>query len=647
MLKHIYNKFFNTGWIYLRISAYLIILATFWFIFPPIYYKIDDVFMLMISGGFGNTYEKSPLIYHSNILIGYLSNYLPTFFNVQPYNLFNILIITITFVFINELTFKLLNKLILTLILTSSVLFFLISRPTYTTISGTLFCAGILGLLNYLRYQKNYFIYISFVFFTISTLFRDEQSIFMILLILPILFQILKLNSKLLFKVSIVSLIFIVLFQIINRVPYSKKEYDDLSRFASAQYQLTDYGADIHLTKFSTILDENNLTKNDLNLIRNWYFYDTNLVEISKLERILEQSNWKNYLQVFDLNSQINNFIEIIKNYPNSMLILLLIILFYFNRSRKIQYFYVFLIFVYVAFGFLIGRQLNYVYYPIYLALIFISLFYLKLNKTKVLLLYALGILMLFTGISQNLDNKNDIKIATNELKTMENLRIWQIGGGWSLPHAYPLLDTESWKENIEIISSDWSIYAPKSNYQKLALKNKFIEEIISKNGVNVAANNYHIPLLAKYCFEHFGSELKSKEINNNIFLKIYNLKCSDSYINLISENLEFNDNGSFLWLTSKENLVTLNNYSDLPTSKTVKLNFKNNPCKSLNLINIFYEDSEFQLSSNKSDLELQLEFMPYEKKTLKIIFSDDMSKCINFNGDTRDLRAKLIFQST
>ncbi|MFM9131070.1 MAG: hypothetical protein ACKOMW_07540, partial [Actinomycetes bacterium] len=91
MLKHIHNKFkFNTGWIFLRISAYLIILATFWFIFPPIYYKIDDVFMLMISGGFGNTYEKSPLIYHSNILIGYLSNYLPTFFNVQPYNLFNI-----------------------------------------------------------------------------------------------------------------------------------------------------------------------------------------------------------------------------------------------------------------------------------------------------------------------------------------------------------------------------------------------------------------------------------------------------------------------------------------------------------------------------------------------------------------------------
>ena len=127
----------------------------------------------------------------------------------------------------------------------------------------------------------------------------------------------------------------------------------------------------------------------------------------------------------------------------------------------------------------------------------------------------------------------------------------------------------------------------------------------------------------------------------------MYNLKCSDSYINLISENLEFDDNGSFLWLTNKENEVTLNNYSDLPTLKTVKLSFKNNPCKSLNLINIFYEDSEFGLSSNKSDLVLQLEFMPYEKKTLKIIFSDDMSQCINFNGDTRDLRAKLIFQST
>jgi hypothetical protein len=262
---------------------------------------------------------------------------------------------------------------------------------------------------------------------------------------------------------------------------------------------------------------------------------------------------------------------------------------------------------LYILIGFLIGRQLNYIYYPIYVALIFISLTYLKLNKTRLYFLYALSYSIIFIGIIQNLNNKEDINIATNELNTMDNFQIWQIGGGWSLPHAYPLFDTTSWKENIEIISSDWSIYAPKSNYQKLATENRFIEQLISKNGINVAANNYHIPLMEKYCFEHFGSKLEVREINNNIFLKIYNLKCSKSYINLISENLEFDNNGSFLWLTNKKNIVTLNNYSDFITLTTAKFIFKNNPCKNLNLIDIYSEDSKFQISPN--NLELQLNF--------------------------------------
>jgi hypothetical protein len=648
VLKIIYKKYkFKSDSIILRTSIYLIALILFWIIFPPFYYKIDDVFMLMISGGFGITYEKSPLIYHSNILIGYLSNYLPYFFQIQPYNLLNIFLIVITYIFINELTFRIIKKIALSLTLTFSTLLFLITRPTYTTISGALFCVGILGLINFLKHQKNNYIYISFIFFAMSTLIRDEQSVFMTLLILPLLFQILKLNPKLLFKVSIITLIIITLFQIINRLPYSKSNYDNLSRFASAQYQLTDYGADIYLARFPNLLDENNLTKNDLQLIRNWYFYDTNLIEISKLERMLEQSNWNNYLQVFDLNYQLQSFTEIVTNYPNITLIILLIVLLYFNRAKKIQYFYLFSIMLYILIGFLIGRQLNYIYYPIYVALIFISLTYLKLNKTRLYFLYALSYSIIFIGIIQNLNNKEDINIATNELNTMDNFQIWQIGGGWSLPHAYPLFDTTSWKENIEIISSDWSIYAPKSNYQKLATENRFIEQLISKNGINVAANNYHIPLMEKYCFEHFGSKLEVREINNNIFLKIYNLKCSKSYINLISENLEFDNNGSFLWLTNKKNIVTLNNYSDFITLTTAKFIFKNNPCKNLNLIYIYSEDSKFQISPNNLELQLNLEFTPYEKKNIEIIFPDEITKCINYNGDKRNLRAKLIFQST
>lgn len=450
MLNKIINKF-NASSIIFRSILYVIELIIFWFVFPPFYYKIDDVFMLMISGGFGNTFEKSPLIYHSNIIIGYLSNYLPPLFDIQPYNIINIFFIITIFFMINEFLYKIIEKFLLTLLITGSILFFFITRPTFTTISGTLFCVGVLGLLNYLKYQNSFYIFVGFGFFILSTLVRDEQSVFMTLLILPIIYKIFKINSKLLIKISLISIVAISIFQVINRLPYSENEFDNLGRFASAQYQLTDYGADIHLAEYPNILENNNLTKNDLHLIRNWYFYDTNLVNISKLEKILKESNWNNYLQVFDFKTQSMNFFDILKNYPNLFLYLFLIFLFFSIKNKNIQFYYIISIFIYIAFGFFVGRQLNYILYPINLALIFILIFFFKMENKRKIIIYVISLANLIVGVVNNFNNKENIRVATNELLSINSFKVWQIGGGWSLPHVYPLFDKTSWKKKFSL----------------------------------------------------------------------------------------------------------------------------------------------------------------------------------------------------
>ena len=50
---------------------------------------------------------------------------------------------------------------------------------------------------------------------------------------------------------------------------------------------------------------------------------------------------------------------------------------------------------------------------------------------------------------------------------------------------------------------------------------------------------------------------------------------------------MEFDNNGSFLWLTKSDNSIILNNYSDVSSSNTIKIRFENNPCNLLKIINM------------------------------------------------------------
>ena len=135
-----------------RLVTYTLLLVIIWIIFPPVYFKNDDVIMSMISGGYGQMYEKSNLTMASNIILGQLSVFLPNFFGVVPYNYLNILFLSISFMSLGETINKITKTFLISVIVLLSSSLFILIRPTFTTIAGYL---SVTAMLNIYLYNKN------------------------------------------------------------------------------------------------------------------------------------------------------------------------------------------------------------------------------------------------------------------------------------------------------------------------------------------------------------------------------------------------------------------------------------------------------------------------------------------------------------
>ena len=625
-----------------RFVVYAVLLVIIWINFPPIYYKNDDVVMSMISGGYGQMYDKSNLIYYSNIILGQLSLNLPNFFGITPYNYLNILFLTICFISLGETINKLSKKFFSNvLILLSSSLFILI-RPTFTTIAGY-FC--VTAMLNIYLYNKNcekkYLLY-GFTLLLFASLIRDEMAIFFIIFTFLIIFQSIRKNSReVLFTGSIFFMLFIIS-QVINRITYNSALLKQLKEFALVLDPIVNYDAHKSILQRGDLLLLNSYTPNDINLIRNWYFLDLHLIDPSKVVNLLSQVGWRGRTVTLDISDSIINTLKLITNYPLNLIFLSSVILMIFsNRNSTLKVMWALLSFSLIM-GTIIGRQLDYVYYPIFMFL-FILIF-INLDQSKPFLQFLtifLTTLIVLNSLNAYQSAVTNLKETQKSYQKISSDKIWVIGGGLPLELIFPILEKPI--QGPKIIASDWSIFAPKSYFLKYNSQNNFILDLRSQNGVNVVANNYHIPLIQIYCKEKFGSDLLKTQLLESNTIRIDNLKCPGKQINMISPDMEFAESGKgFIWLTPNFYNFELLNYSDSNFKGVFEFEIRNNPCNKI--ITFSLSSSQFFVTTNslKKTIPVAIFLEPYEKLSVSISVPEEQDFC-NFEGDNRTLIAKFI----
>jgi hypothetical protein len=627
-----------------RLVVYTLLLVITWMNFTPIYYKNDDVIMSMISGGYGQMFDKSNLSINSNIILGQLSIILPKFFGIFPYNYLNILFLSICFISLGETLNKITKKfLISTIVLLSSSLFILI-RPTFTTIAGYLSVTAMLNIYLYNKNSEKKYLLYGFTLLLFASLIRDELVIFFVIFTFVIIVQSIKKNSReVLTYASIFSVLFIIT-QIINRIPYSSDYMKQNNEMGLIVQPIHNYNADRSILQNTELLLLNDYTINDINLIRNWYFLDLHLIDPSRLMNLLSKTGWRGRTVNLDIPESITNSLNLITNYPLNIILLSSIILMIFsNRNYVLKVLWVLLL-LSVILGALIGRQLDYVYYPIFMFLFI--LIYVNFDHSKPhskVLIISISTVIGLSGINAYRSATINIDKTRESYQNIIADKIWVIGGGLPLELIYPVLEKPI--KGPEIIASDWSIFTPKSYFQKYNSQNNFVLDLKSQNGVNVVANNYHIPLIQIYCKEKFGSDLLKTELLQNEVIGIKNLKCPSKQINVISPNMEFEESGKgFIWLTPSLNQFELLNYSNERFKGIYELNVVNNPCNKIT--NFSLSSSQFDVTTNslKKTVPINLSLNPYEKLVFSLSVPKGQELC-NIEGDSRTLIAQLINQ--
>ena len=627
-----------------RLVAYTLLLVIIWIIFPPVYFKNDDVIMSMISGGYGQMYEKSNLIMASNIILGQLSVFLPNFFGVVPYNYLNVLFLSISFIILGETINKITKKFLISVIVLLASSLFILIRPTFTTIAGFLSVTAMLNIYLYNKNSEKKHLLYGFTLLLFASLIRDEMVIFFVIFTFVIIVQSLKNNRReVLTSASIFSILFIIT-QIINRIPYNSDYLKQLKEFLLVLDPIVNYNADRSILQKTELLLLNNYTINDINLIRNWYFLDLHMIDPSRLMNLLSEAGWRGRTVNLDISESITNSLNLITNYPLNVILLSSIILMIFsNRNYVLKVLWV-LSLLSVIMGALIGRQLDYVYYPIFMFLFI--LIYVNFDQSKTrskVLIISSSTLIGLSGINAYQSATINIEKTQKSYQNLSADKIWVIGGGLPLELIYPVLEKPI--KGPEIIASDWSIFTPKSYFQKYNSQNNFVLDLKSQNGVNVIANNYHIPLIQIYCKEKFGSDLLKTDLLQNEVVRIENLKCPSQQINLISSNMEFEKSGKgFMWLTPSFNQFELYNYSDKRFKGIFELNAANNPCNKITNFSLSSSQFNVTTSSLKKTVPINLSLNPYEKLVVSLSVPKGQELC-NIEGDSRTLIAKLINQ--
>ena len=611
-----------------RIAAYLTIISFTWYFFPPVYFKSDDVIMSMITGGYGQMHDKSILLYHSSVIIGFIGSKLPFILGIAPYNYINLILLLFSFITLIEILNRLNKKFYSNLFISYASCLFILIRPTFTTIAGYICVVGMLSIYLYSSNQDRKYLIFGFSLFLGASFIRDEMVIFFLVSTSIILIQAFVKNKKEFILIGTIFLTIFGLSQFINRNQYTDESLKDLREFASVGYQILDYNADKHILQNSEAMFSNGYTSNDINLIRNWFFVDSYLSNPLRLGDLLNDTQWKGPISNFNPKESILSTGNLLINYPlNFIIFSAIIMLFQTNKDRTLRIQWLFFVLV-LFIGAVIGRQLAYVYFPLITFLFIFS--YLKTNKTTLVtrsLIYSLSVLVIFTTFFENRSNKETINSVNLEYENYNQDKLWVIGGGLPSEFIFPLLSTPSIK--TELITSDWSIYAPKSNFVKYNSNSNFLSELHSQEGVNIATNNYHLPLLQIYCKEKFGSDLVIKPVINSDLVHINNLRCTSTQLNIVSPEMEYLPSGEgFLWITPEESKFYLNNYTKLNLKDTYKFFLQNNPCKEN--IRFILTSPTFSIASTSSQeyVSFPVSLKPYEKILITVSIPNDQKIC-------------------
>lgn len=524
IIDSIFSPAQNKFW--LSLLFFLVIVVGIYSVFSPIWETNDDVAMSMVAHGYGLATSGTPNIVFSNVLWGGIVRSVPTINGVMGYSLATLSVLVLT----GAAFLYFLSRAGAGVLCISAVMLLVMLRPLlfpqFTVNAGLLSVAAVLCWYSIHNNTSKSACVAAFALSSSAYLIRSHEFILVIIIALPLL-PIRKMYDDKACRCSII-LLFITLigFSILDRQAYQSESWKSFNSFNLVRAKFTDFGAGPALKARADILEANDYSANDVDLVTSWFFADPDVANTQVLESMISELGF-----IPDDPITMSNIVIGIKALwdPKVVFLTLAGLILAVAFPRVIFSWCLFILAICLLS--LLGRPgILRVYVPV---LCLLTLSPLILGNLKGLRKYFIGATLLAVALinsyfivaeSNSTALTSKLYLADLAAFPTDPVVVW--GAGLPYESLYPVLGGQ------DLVSMKFKIYAlgvfTLAPFSLASMEQQqargFERQVSTSNGIKIVGAK--MPLLERYCREHFAMSLVELERTIYGSVQISRVRC-------------------------------------------------------------------------------------------------------------------------
>ncbi len=478
-------------------------------LFEPKWQTNDDIAMSMVAHGYGIAKYASSELFFSNVIWGHLVRAIPSIGGVLGYSAATLVVLTSVGAM---LVFSILRGhgwiaglSVMTMVLTRPLLF-----PQFTINAGLLVVAALLCLSRYEHHRSWVLIIIGCVFAYLGFLIRPREFLLILAIGLPLIPWRALLSSKPACFMVLILIGVMALSTVIDQKTYQTQQWKAFKALNSVRTPITDYGADQQLKQRPDLLAQHGYSTNDIDLLRRWFFLDSELADPGRLKAMLSQlkelpkagwtfdKGWKGVEALW---------------HPKLLVLTLAAVLLVVLRP-KLSVVLSFGLCVAAAFAIgLSGRTVQRVFIPMASLLVVAPMLTTPLRSWHRWVGNVVLVVAAVINTNQVISESELLRHHAVEVRQAltafptDPVVIW--GSGFPFEDVYSVLNREQSFQSLQLLPMGVFTLAPFAvNSLDKSLAISAIEGLVSEGGASFVATQTAFNLLANYCSEHLNGSL-------------------------------------------------------------------------------------------------------------------------------------------
>ncbi|HEX7964183.1 MAG TPA: hypothetical protein VF651_00585 [Gammaproteobacteria bacterium] len=496
----------------------------------------DDIGMAMISGGFGIAAHPSAGLIFSNVIWGWIVMHLPDAGGVTGYALATYGLLFASFLAIAAS----LQRLHASPWLGAAILLLMYSPvlvvPQFTIVAGYVAIAGLAVFVAWRESHSLVTLSLAGALLFLASIVRMTEFVFVLGVACPLLLAVPRLlPSRAAFsgerfrRTALFAAAMLVLLSsayVANKAYYSSDEWKPFRDINPVRVQFTDYRAGKYFSLHPESLEGSKISRNDIQLIQQWFYQDTRVFDGAAFSRILAGLPWQERL---DLNAR--KYPHVLRNFDRDQfkklfwLIPLLVLLNFRRDPRTAAAFGLFLLGMGVLY--LLGRGgVTRVYIPPLAAISVLSLMaFAPETRWRMHLAGVAGLVLLATPMVVHAFNPKASPTArfAREVCQVSHQRLLVIWGRFPYRNLYhpgdkgPACDPDLYS----LGSMQLAPYTL-DNLEHYTGTRSLADALIKGQPVYVFTTLHRLENLQQYFVEHYSLALAGQEIMRDYHLNLF-----------------------------------------------------------------------------------------------------------------------------